>query len=85
VLHDAVWGPSRVRAPGLRARAAQALVAAAGRAELDRAARELRVDPDPDLLRIASSALTDGTIAPSMAYLFADLALPPPSSAEERE
>jgi hypothetical protein len=85
VLHDAVWGPARVRDPGLRARAAKALVAAAERAELDRVARELRVDPDPDLLRIASSALTDGTIAPTMAYLFADLALPPPPSAEERE
>jgi hypothetical protein len=85
VLHDAVWGRSRVRDPGLRTRAVKALVAAADRPELERIARELRADPDPDLLRVMSSALTEGTLAPSMAHLFADLALPSPSSAEERE
>jgi hypothetical protein len=71
--------------PGLRTRAVKGLVAAAEPPELERIARELRADPDPALLRVVSTALTDGTVAPSMAHLFADLALPSPSSAEERE
>jgi hypothetical protein len=85
VLHDTVWGRSRVSDTGLRTRAAKGLVAAADPPALERIARELRSDPDSALLRVVSAALTDGTIAPSMAHLFADLALPPPSSAEERE